>query len=101
MQSLVVLLLFVGMFVMVHSVYDEKFRSLENSGRVEYRFIPRTFYEEQLSNTDVKGKMRNMFEGSSPWMERNIGAAASGGGKGSTGDENKDKDADSDADEEE
>lgn len=73
MQSIIILLLFVGMFIMVHGVFDEKYRMLKQNTRVEYRFVPRTFYEEQLSNANVTGKMKNMFENASPWMERKVG----------------------------
>jgi len=61
MQSITVFILFVGVFLIVHGVYEEKFRSLEDNVRVEYRFLPRTYYEEQLANTDVSGKFKNMF----------------------------------------
>ncbi len=72
MQSILVFLLFVGVFLLVHGVYEEKFRSLEHNVRVEYRFLPRTYYEEQLANTDVSGKFKNMFEKSSPWQNRDM-----------------------------
>jgi hypothetical protein len=70
MQSITVFILFVGVFLIVHGVYEEKFRSLEDNVRVEYRFLPRTYYEEQLANTDVSGKFKNMFETSSPWNQQ-------------------------------
>jgi len=76
MHSLVLLLLFVGMFMVVHGVYNQKFRALKDNVRVEYRFIPRTYYDEQLSDSDVSGKFENMFKGTSPWQVRNIGTCA-------------------------
>jgi adenosine deaminase len=79
MQSLLVLLLFVGLFMIVHGVYDEKFRSLKDNVRVEYRFVPRTYYEEQLSSSDVSSKFKNMFEDASPWQERNMGGSVDSG----------------------
>ena len=78
MHSLLLLLLFVGMFMVVHGVYDQRFRALKDNVRVEYRFIPRTYYEEQLSNSNVSGMFQNMFEGTSPWQEKNIGMSADG-----------------------
>lgn len=74
MQSLVVFLLFVGVFLIVHGIYEERFRAVKDNVRVEYRFIPRTFYEEQLAETDVQGKFKNMFETASPWYDRRVGA---------------------------
>lgn len=70
MNSIIVFLLFVGVFVIVHSIYEEKFRALKDNVRVEYRFIPRTFYEEQLSEANVADKMKNMFEEENPWLDR-------------------------------
>lgn len=79
MRSLLVLLLFVGMFVIVHGVYDERFRALKDNVRVEYRFVPRTFYEEQLSNSHVTSIEKNMFENTSPWQQQNLGSSGLGG----------------------
>jgi len=70
MQSFVVFMLFVGVFIVVHCVYEEKFRALQNDVRVEHRFVPRTYYEEQHSEPDLAGKLKGLFEPSSPWMQR-------------------------------
>jgi len=71
MKSLVMLLMFAGMFMVAHGVYQEKLRAVEQEVRVEYRFIPRTYYEEQLSNSDLMGTLDNMFETTgSPWLDR-------------------------------
>ena len=62
MQSFVVLLLFVGMAMVMHGIYEEKFKRMENNVRVEYRFIPRTLYDEQVSQADdVVGHFKGMF----------------------------------------
>jgi hypothetical protein len=58
--------------MVVHGVYDERFRALKDNVRVEYRFVPRTYYEEQMSNGDVGGTFKDMFEKGSPWQERGI-----------------------------
>lgn len=70
MQSIVVFLLFIGMLMVVHGIYDEKLRALKDNVRVEYRFIPRTYYEEQLAGADLMGTYKNMFERDSPWLGR-------------------------------
>lgn len=67
MNAVLVLILFVGMALVVHSVYEEKFRRLKSQVKVEYRFVPRTFYEEQLAQTDVSGHFKSMFNDASPW----------------------------------
>jgi len=72
MQSLAVLLLFVGMFMVVHGVYEEKLRTIHETTRVEYRFIPRTLYEEQMANAGpgVTSEFSNLFDASAPWYAR-------------------------------
>lgn len=67
MQTFVVLLLFVGALVVLNGLYEERIRVMRDTVRVEYRFIPRTLYEEQLAEADVSGKFKNMFEKESPW----------------------------------
>lgn len=62
MQSLVMLLLFVGLAMVMHGIYEEKLKRVENNVRVEYRFIPRTLYDEQIANgDDVVGHFKGMF----------------------------------------
>lgn len=71
MKSLVILLMFVGLFMVAHGVYQEKLKAVEQNVRVEYRFIPRTFYEEQMASNDVMGTLGNMFDSSSsPWLNQ-------------------------------
>lgn len=78
MQSLVVLLLFVGIVMVMHGMYEERLAVAERTAKVEYRFVPRTLYEEQMESTSVSGKFKNMFQQESPWFDRRYkpGAAA-------------------------
>ena len=64
--------LFVGMLLVVHGIYDEKLRAAQRNVRVEYRFIPRTYYEEQLANAEgtLSDKFKSMFEGVDPRTDR-------------------------------
>lgn len=76
MQSLVIFFLFVGIFMIVIGIYEEKIKDAKNNVKVEYKFIPRTYYEEQLADGDVSLKMYDMFAKESPWYDRTIGALA-------------------------
>lgn len=71
MKSFLVLAMFVGMALVIHGIYEEKFKRLEENVRVEYRFIPRTFYDEQLAQTDLVGQFKGMFDKDSPWYDHN------------------------------
>lgn len=72
MKSLIFFLFLIGMIVIIHSIYEQKFNSLKDNIRVEYRFIPRTYYEQQLTDSTVSSNFKNMFEKDSPWFERNV-----------------------------
>ena len=37
--------------------------------RIEYRYIPRTFYDEQLSGDNVMKHFQTMFEKDTPWIK--------------------------------
>ena len=74
MKSLIVFAFFIGMFMIINGVYEQKFKALQENKRVEYRFVPRTYYEEQLSDTNLSYKMSDMFNHVAPWFDRNIGS---------------------------
>lgn len=67
MQAIAVMILFVGVVMIMHGIYEERLAALERKTRVEYRFVPRSYYEEQLGKADLQGKFKNMFEKDSPW----------------------------------
>ena len=66
-RAVIVILLFAGMAMIVHSVYEEKLARAKKNVKVEYRFLPRTLYEEQMAQTDTLGDFKGMFDRSSPW----------------------------------
>lgn len=72
MREWLILALFVGMLLVVHGVYEEKLAAAQRNVRVEYRFVPRTFYEEQLMNAEgtLSDKFKSMFEGTDPLTDR-------------------------------
>jgi hypothetical protein len=61
-----------GVLLVIHSIYEQKYQALKKNVRVEYRFIPRTYYEEQLASTPVSSMYKNMFDKESPWFDRNV-----------------------------
>lgn len=76
MKTVIMFLFFLGVVLLIHGIYDQKYKSLEENIRVEYRFIPRTYYEEQLAeNPTVASNFKNMFQKESPWFERNVSLA--------------------------
>jgi hypothetical protein len=63
----------IGIFLIVYGIYEEKLRIERERVKVEYRFVPRSFYEEQLFDNQVKNKMGKMFGSDDAWYDRNIG----------------------------
>ncbi len=70
MRVVILLLLFIGALMIVDGVYDQRMKEYKKNVRVEYRFIPRTYYEEQLYNSDLNLKMKDMFNKDHPWYGR-------------------------------
>lgn len=75
MQSLVVLLLFVGMAMVMHGIYEERLLIAKKDVKIEYRFVPRTYYEEQLAGNDLSPSIKTLFTAGSadPWADTSIG----------------------------
>lgn len=75
MQSVVVLLLFIGMALVMHGIYEERIASALRDVKIEYRFIPRTYYEEQLAGADLSPSIKTLFTAGSadPWFDTSIG----------------------------
>lgn len=71
MKSVIFFLITIGMFMIMHGIYEQKYQALQANRRVEYKFLPRTYYEEQITDTDIAGKYKTMFKGD-PWLERNV-----------------------------
>lgn len=73
MKSIAIFLLFTGVILVIHGIYEQKFKALTRNNKIEYRFIPRTYYEEQLAkNASASADFKNMFDRNEPWFERTV-----------------------------
>lgn len=72
MRSVIIFLFCFGIVLIIHSIYDQKYEVLKQNIRTEYKFIPRTYYEEQLASQPVSSMYKNMFDKESPWFERTV-----------------------------
>jgi hypothetical protein len=75
MKSWLIFILFVGMFLIVTGIYEQKLKLVEKNVRVEYRFIPRSFYQEQLGQADVSSIFKNAFDKNDPWFDKTVGVS--------------------------
>ena len=62
MKTIIFLFLFIGMFMIVHGIYEEKYEKLRKKTQVKYKFIPRTYYDDFLMNNDIKNTTSVMFD---------------------------------------
>ena len=66
-MPIVMLVIFLGLFLIMNGVYEQRLKSIENNPKIVYKFIPRTYYEEQLFD-NVSSKVANLFANDSqPW----------------------------------
>jgi hypothetical protein len=62
MRALLTLLLVIGAFMIVTGMYEQKvLDALDKNTAIEYRFIPRSTYEEQMDATAVSTNTQRMF----------------------------------------
>ena len=66
MKSIVILLFMVGV-IMILIGYTRQYSICPNP-RIEYRYIPRTFFDEQLSSPNILKQFSSMFEEENPWI---------------------------------
>lgn len=67
-------LVFIGVFLVLNGIYEQKLRAEVANVKVEYRFIPRSYYDEQMGVSDVSLQFDKMFNGDSTWAEVTTGA---------------------------
>jgi hypothetical protein len=72
MKTFVLFFFILGLFLIINGIYEQKYEALKKNVHVQYRFIPRTYLEEQLANTSVSGTFKNDFNNADPWFERNV-----------------------------
>ena len=71
MKSIVLLLLVIGI-VMISTGYQKSlYQNMENLKTViEYRFIPRSIYEEQIKPINIQQSFKDMFEKEDVYLSR-------------------------------
>ena len=70
MKSIAVFILFFGMFLVVQGYYQQKLQKRKNTEEknVSVKFIPRTLYDEQLSDEQkLSQQFKGMFDDITVW----------------------------------
>lgn len=67
MKAIAVFLLFIGMFLVVQGYYKQGSKC--PAPKVEVKYIPRSLYDEQLSDEQkLDVQFKSLFEDISPWI---------------------------------
>jgi hypothetical protein len=69
MKSLVLLFFVIGIMMITVSYHQELLKNAKTKTIIEYRFLPRSFYEEQLQPTDVHHTFSDMFDKQSVFFQ--------------------------------
>jgi len=67
-QTLITLILFIGIIFTIIEIVRIDAHATKEAPRVVYKYIPRTFNEEQEDPVDVSEIFYTMFQQPSPWV---------------------------------
>ena len=68
MNSIAILILVIGIIFLI--VGYNKSTNICPPPRIQYRFLPRSFYDEQINPESVKSIFSNMFTSPDAWLNR-------------------------------
>lgn len=63
MYSVVFLFLFIGIIMIVDGIYREEIEKLKKTKQIEYKFIPRTTYNDMLFTKNTTPQYESIFSG--------------------------------------
>ena len=69
MQSLSLLILILGIVFITVGYMDNKVKENKAEKVIEYRFVPRSIYDEQIKPTDLNDTLSSMFSDIDPIYE--------------------------------
>ena len=67
-KALLLVIIFIGILFVTIEVVRVQVGLIEQKPKIEYRYIPRTFEEEQLDPVYVSEIFETMFSQPSPWI---------------------------------
>ena len=68
MNSIAILILIIGIIFLI--VGYNKSTNTCPPPRIQYRFLPRSFYDEQINPTNLQSLFSNMFTSPDAWLSR-------------------------------
>ena len=62
MKSIIILLFIIGVVMLTIGYQKDLLNKVEVKEKIEYRFIPRSIYEEQFGQVNLQQSFQDMFE---------------------------------------
>ena len=69
MQSLSLLVLIIGIVCVTVGYMDNKVKQTKTEQKIEYRFVPRSIYDEQIKPANLSDTFSTMFSDIDPIFE--------------------------------
>lgn len=73
MKTVSITLFFMGILMIVIGYYQNKLKRVSKKEKIKYKFIPRSYYDEQLSNDTTESHFSSLFDSNSPWFKSTVG----------------------------
>jgi hypothetical protein len=61
MKSIILFLFIVGIILITTNKQKQAIKNMETEKIIEYRFIPRSIYDEQMNSTELTQSFEDMF----------------------------------------
>ena len=75
MQQIILFLLIIGIVLILMGYLELYFDTQKKEKKIEYRYIPRNFYEEQITENNLKSLYSDMFNKQDSWSKYPVGDA--------------------------
>lgn len=66
MKSIIIIIFIIGLIFLISGYIKTNFKC--PGPKIEYRYVPQTFYNEQITKTDLKKLYGSMFNQTSVWQ---------------------------------
>lgn len=69
MKSLSLFILMIGIIMITVGYMDNKIKEVKQEKKIEYRFVPRTIYDDQIKPVNLSDTFSSMFSDIDPIFE--------------------------------
>ncbi len=61
-----------GILMVIQGVYNDKLKMVKERVKVEYRFVPRSYYDEMVFSKQFATLTDDLYNNEDQWSSRNI-----------------------------